>query len=103
MTLQTVEKLTAATKATTETLTKNSAAALAGFQELTKAYQALAAKNVEKLTTSIHALAAVKTPTEFVQLQQKLFQESVEAAVTESKTLAELTFSSFTSTLKTAK
>ena len=98
MTLQTVEKLTAATKATTETLTKNSAAALAGFQELTKAYQALAAKNVEKLTTSIHALAAVKTPTEFVQLQQ-----SVEAAVTESKTLAELTFSIFTSTLKTAK
>jgi hypothetical protein len=97
-----VEKITAAAKESTETFTKRSTAAVAGLQEIAKAYQALAAKNVEKLTASVHAFAAVKTPAELVQLQQKLFKESVESAVTESKALAELTLSVFTSTLKSA-
>jgi len=39
-------------------------ASRAAVQELTKAYQDLAAKNVKNLTAAMQALAAVKSPTE---------------------------------------
>jgi phasin family protein len=91
----TVEQITAATKANVESLTQSGNAAIAGFQELAKAYQSLATKNAEKLTASIQALAAVKSPNEFVELQQKLIKEGVDAAVADSRNIAELTTSVF--------
>ncbi|CAA7621777.1 putative phasin [Candidatus Terasakiella magnetica] len=96
MTTATVEQITTATKANVEALTQGGNAAIAGFQELAKAYQALATKNAEKLTASIQALAAVKSPTEFVELQQKLVKEGVDAAVADSRNIAELTNAVFT-------
>ena len=99
----TVEKITAATKANVDTLTQSGNAAIAGFQELAKAYQDLATKNAEKLTSSIQTLAAAKSPTEFAELQQKLIKEGVEAAVSDSRKIAELTTSVFSTAFAPVK
>jgi phasin family protein len=96
MTSPTVETVTSATKANTDALTQGGNAAVMGFQELAKAYQTLATKNAEKLTASIQALSAVKSPTEFIELQQKLIKEGVDAAVSDSSSIAKLTVSVFT-------
>ena len=93
----TVDQITSATKANADALTKSGNAAIAGFQELAKAYQALATKNAEKLTASIQALASVKSPTDFIELQQKLIKEGVEAAVSDSQEIAKLTAAVFQS------
>ncbi|RAU21426.1 hypothetical protein CU669_13445 [Paramagnetospirillum kuznetsovii] len=97
------EQITAATKANAEALTQSGNAAIAGFQELAKAYQALATKNAEKLTSSIQALATVKSPEEFVSLQQKLVKEAVDAAVADSTKIAELTTSVFNAAFEPVK
>jgi phasin family protein len=97
MTSATVDQITAATKANADALTKSGNAVIAGFQELAKAYQTLATRNAEKLTSSIQALSSVKSPTEFVELQQKLIKEAVDAAVADSREIANLTAAVFTS------
>lgn len=96
MTTATVDQISAATKANADALAKCGNAAIAGFQELAKAYQALATRNAEKLTASIQALATVKSPVEFIELQQKLIKEGVDAAVIDSKNIADLTTAVFT-------
>jgi|GEM_PF-1227610 hypothetical protein len=83
-----------------EALSKSSSAALTGFQELAKAYQALAAKNAEKLTASIKAIAAVKSPVEFVELHRKLVAEGVDAAVQDYGHIAKLTAAVFSATFE---
>ena len=103
MTSTAVDQITAATKANAEALAKSGNAAISGFQELAKAYQALATKNAEKLTASIQALASVKSPVEFVELQQKLIKEGVEAAVSDSRNIAELTTAVFTAAFEPVK
>jgi hypothetical protein len=55
-------------------LTDGGDASRAGIQELTQAYQDLATKNASNLTAAIRALSAVKTPAEFVELQQSLIE-----------------------------
>jgi phasin family protein len=65
-------------------------------EQLTTAYQELAARNAENLTASIQSFAAVKTPTEFLALQQKLITEGVEAAVADGQRIADLTAAVFT-------
>lgn len=91
-----VDQITAATKANVDALTKSGNAAIAGFQELAKTYQALATRNAEKLTASIQALAVTKTPAEFIELQQRLIKEGVDAAVSDSRNIADLTTAVFT-------
>lgn len=82
-------------KANSEVLSKSSASAISGAQELSKVYQALAAKNIEKFNAAIRSLSAVKTPQEFFELQQTLIKEGVESAMQDSKKIAELTSSVF--------
>jgi len=89
---KTIEHLTSAN---TEILTKSGNAAIAGFQELAKAYQTLATKNAERLTASLQALAVLKTPLEFVEMQRKLIAEGVEAAVSDGGHIAKLTAAVF--------
>ena len=72
-------------KGSTEALTESGNAARAAVQELTKAYQELATKNAKNLTAAIQALSAVKSPTEFIELQQRLIKDGVEAAVSDSR------------------
>jgi len=95
----------------TETIMNGGAAAMsesgnaskAGVQELTKAYQDLAAKNVQNLTAAVRALSAVKSPTEFIELQQKLIKDGVEAAVADSRHIAQLTTAVFTAAFEPVK
>jgi hypothetical protein len=51
-----------ATRDTAAALTENGNASKAAIQELTRAYQELATKKVNKLTAAMRALATVKAP-----------------------------------------
>ena len=73
---------------------------LAGFQDLAKAYQDLAAKNAEVLAGSIRALATVKTPSAYIELQRKLISESLEMAMGDFNNIARLTIAAFTSSFE---
>lgn len=84
-----------ATKANGKALTDGLNPVIAGFQELTKAYQSLASENAEKLTSSFQAFVAVKTPLEFAELQHRLIAESVASAVSNYNNIASLTAAAF--------
>ncbi len=86
-----------------DALTESGNASRAAVQELTRAYQELATKNVKNLTASVRALSAVKSPTEFIELQQKLIKDGVEAAVSDSRHIAQLTTSVFTAAFAPVK
>jgi phasin family protein len=82
-------------KAASETMTQSGKAVHAGFQDLAHAYQELASKNAEKFNASFKSLSAVKTPTEFIELQQKLVKEAFETALADSQKIADLTVTVF--------
>jgi phasin family protein len=86
-----------------EALTESGNASRAAVQELTKAYQELATKNATNLTAAIQALSAVKSPAEFIELQQKLIKDGVEAAVSDSRQIAQLTAAVFTAAFAPGK
>ena len=90
-------------KANAETLTVSGNASRAAIQELTRAYQELATKNAKNLTAAMQALAAVKSPAEFIELQQRLIKEGVEAAVSDSRHIAQLTTAVFTAAFEPVK
>ena len=90
-------------KSNAEALADTGNASRAAVQELTKAYQDLAAKNVKNLTAAMQALAAVKSPTEFMELQQRLIKDGVEAAVSDSQHIAQLTTAVFTAAFEPVK
>src|SRR6476646_10572986 len=83
-------------KGNAEALTVSGNASRAAVQELTRAYQELATKNAKNLT-------AAKSPAEFIQLQQRLIKEGVEAAVSDSQHIAQLTAAVFTSAFEPVK
>jgi phasin family protein len=86
-----------------DAVTEGSVASRTAVQELTKAYQELAAKNAKKLTDAVEALSVVKSPSEFIELQQKLIKEGVEAAVSDSRHIAQLTTAVFTAAFEPVK
>ena len=90
-------------KGAAEALTDSGNASRTAIQELTKAYQELATKNAKNLTAAVQALSAVKSPTEFFELQQKLIKDGVEAAVADSRHIAELTTAVFTAAFEPVK
>ena len=86
-----------------EALTVRANASRAAVQELTRAYQELATKNAKNLTAAMQALAAVKSPAEFIELQQRLTKEGVEAAVSDGRHIAQLTTAVFTAAFEPVK
>jgi phasin family protein len=84
-------------------LTDSGNASRAAVQELTKAYQELATKNVQNLTAAMQALAAVKSPAEFIELQRRLIKEGVEAAVSDNQHIAQLSTRVFTAAFEPVK
>ena len=84
-------------------LTDSGNASRAAVQELTRAYQELASKNVKNLSTAIQALAAVKSPAEFIELQRRLIKEGVEAAVSDNQHIAQLSTRVFTAAFEPIK
>ena len=90
-------------KGSADALTDSRNASRAAIEELTKAYQELATKNAKNLTAAIQALSAVKSPTEFIELQQRLIKDGVEAAVSDSRDIAQLTTAVFTAAFEPVK
>ena len=90
-------------KASADALVESANASNAAFQELAKAYQDLAAKNAKNLAAAIQALSAVKSPVEFIELQQKLIKEGVEAAMSDSQNIAQLTSAVFSAAFEPVK
>ncbi len=90
-------------QANTAALTDSGNASGAAFQELAKAYQELAARNAKNLTAAIQALSGVKNPTEFIELQQRLIKDGVQAAVSDSQNIAHLTAAVFTAAFDPVK
>jgi phasin family protein len=90
-------------KANTETLTKAGNDSSAAAKELAKAYQDLATKNMKNLTAAMQALSSVKSPTAFMELQQKLIKEGVDAAMKDSQHIAKLTAAVFTAAFEPVK
>ncbi len=86
-----------------EALSESSAASRTAIQELTQAYQELATKNAKNLTAAMQALSAVKSPPEFIELQQKLIKDGVEAAVSDSHRIVQLTTAVFTAAFEPVK
>jgi phasin family protein len=91
------------TKANTAALAASGNDANTAFQELAKAYQELATKNAGNLTSAIQALSAVKNPAEFMEVQQRLIKDGVQAAVTDSQNIAQLTAAVFTAAFEPVK
>jgi phasin family protein len=79
-----------------DVISRSGHAAISGYQDLAKAYQELATQNAERLGAALQALAVVKSPAEFVSLQQKLVADGVEAAVRDGSQIAKLTGAIFT-------
>jgi hypothetical protein len=97
---QAAEKLM---KGNADALAETGSASRAAVQELTRAYQELASKNVKNLTAAMLALAAVKSRAEFIELRQRLIKEGVEAAVSDSQHIAQLTTAVFTAAFEPVK
>jgi phasin family protein len=85
------------------TLAESSKSSAAAVQELAKAYQELAARNVKNLTAAMEALVAVKSPTDYLALQQKLIKDGVEQAVSDGRHIAELTTALFSAAFEPVK
>ena len=90
-------------KDSSDTLTESGKGSAAAVQDLTQAYQELAAKNVKNLTAALEALAAMKNPAEIMELQQRLIKDGVEAAVRDSRHIAQLTSAVFTAAFEPVK
>ena len=90
-------------KGNVDALAETGNAAKAAVQELTKAYQELTSKNVRNVTAAMQALAGVKSPTDFIELQQRLIKEGVETAVGDSQRIAQLTTTVFTAAFEPVK
>ena len=95
-----IDTFVAAGKENAEAMVKSSTAAVKGFEEMTKASQALAAKSVATADAAFKALFACKTPTEFTDLQTRLARESIESAISDGRKFAELTTAMYTAALE---
>jgi len=69
---------------------------LGGLQDIASAYKAIALETMEKMAGSVQAFAAVKSPTDFFCLQQKMMRDNMAAAMRNGTTLTKLTAAVFT-------
>lgn len=90
-------------KGNVNALTGSSNASSAAFQELAKAYQELATKNMTNMTAAIQAFSAVKSSAELIELQQRLMKDGMESAVSDCQHIAQLTMAMFTAAFEPMK
>ena len=100
MKIEGMDKFLALGKENADAIAQSGAVAVKGFEELTKASQALVARNVEKTDAAVKALFSIKSPAEFADLQNKLARDAIESAISESRKLAELSTSVITAALE---
>jgi phasin family protein len=99
----TAEPLTKGGEAAEKIVKGNAEALTVSGNASRAAVQELATKNAKNLTAAMQALAAVKSPAEFLELQQRLIKEGVEAAVSDSRHIAQLTTAVFTAAFEPVK
>jgi phasin family protein len=75
----------------------------AAAQDLINAYQELATRNAKTLTAAIQALSVVKSPAEFMELQQRLIKDGADAAIRDGRRITELTTSAFAAAFEATK
>ncbi len=68
---------------------------LGGLQDIASAYKAIALETMEKMAGSVQAFAAVRSPTDFFQLQQTMMQDNIAAAMSNGSQIATLTSAFF--------
>ena len=90
-------------KGNADALTESGNASRAAVQELSKVYQELTTKNARNLTAAMRALVGMKSPAEFIELQQRLIKEGVETAVGDNQRIAQLTKAVFTAAFEPVK
>lgn len=71
-----------------------------GVAELLLAFEKLTKRNSQKLKDSMKAMKAVKTPQEFMEIQQKFMTESMADAVKDSAKIGELTKTAMTAAME---
>ena len=69
------------TKGNVEAVVTSGKILVAGFQDMGKTYVAEGKAAVETVTADVKALAAVKSPTDFVQLQSTILRRNVDQAI----------------------
>ncbi len=74
-----------------DTIVKTNTAAVKGYEAMSKYFVDLAGKSFEDAVAAGKKLATAKTVVEFVEIQTKLAQESIEVAMEEGKKVTELT------------
>ena len=60
-------------------------------------------RNANNLTVAMKEFAGVKSPSEFIVIQQRLIKDGVQAAVTDSQNIAHLTAAVFTAAFEPVK
>jgi phasin family protein len=90
-------------KDSSNTLAESGKGSAAALKDLTHAYRELASNNVKSLTAAVEALVAVKSPGDFLTLQQKLIKDGMATAVSDSRRIAELTTAVFTAAFDPVK
>jgi hypothetical protein len=97
------EAANAVMKGNADGLTESGNTSRAAVQELTKAYQELTTKNARSVTAAMQALIGVKSPADFIELQQRLIKEGVETVIGDSQRIAQLTTAVFTAAVEPVK
>ena len=95
-----LDKFVSFNKENTEAFVKASTAAYKAFEELTKVAQSIATKTAAQNDAALKALVAVKSPTELADLQGRLTRESMEAALADSRKLAELASAAYSAAVE---
>ena len=90
-------------KGNASALAESGNASSAAFQELAKAYQELAIRNIANLTSAIRAFSTVKDSAEFLELQQRLIKDGIESATSDCQHIAQLTMAMFTAAFEPMK
>jgi hypothetical protein len=90
-------------KGNSDALTDAGAASRDAIYGLAKAYQELATKNARNLTVAMQAMAAVKSPAELIELQQRLIKEALETAMRDGERIRQLTTAVFTAAFEPVK
>ncbi len=99
MTTQNFEQIVAFGKDNVEALVKSGSLAVKGFEELSKAYTALANQSIEQTSAAVKALSTAKNPGEFQEIYTNLAKMNIEALVSEGRKLQELTNAIVTSSM----
>lgn len=98
--ITTYEDIISFGKQNVEAVVQSGTLAAKGFEELSKVLAAYNGHSIERAATAARALAAAKSPAEFLQLQAQLTREGTESLIAETRKIAEIFTTVMTSALE---